>query len=209
MSTIILKEYAIDNKKAQVFRDEFPPDPRDDDNLGTMICFHGNYILGDLHDVSKNDFDSWQEVVDYLKENFDAEILIPMYIYEHSGIAINTTGFRCPWDSGKLGYIFASKEDILEAYGVDELSQEIIDKAKTLLEAEVKEYHKYLNGENYGVRVVEEIEHKWGDMYAGTEVNVLEHYHGIHDLSAAKEEAKSSLGIETNVTPDMSTGVVE
>jgi len=35
---------------------------------------------------------------------------LPIFKYQHSGVRYNTTGFSCPWDSGKFGYIYISKE---------------------------------------------------------------------------------------------------
>ncbi len=31
----------------EIHRDEFGYSPREDDNLGTMVCFHRRYVLGD------------------------------------------------------------------------------------------------------------------------------------------------------------------
>ena len=30
-------------------------------------------------------------------------LMLPLYLYDHSGITMNTTGFSCPWDSGQVG----------------------------------------------------------------------------------------------------------
>ena len=38
-------------------------------------------------------------------------LMLPLYLYDHSGITMNTTGFSCPWDSGQVGWIYAFKED--------------------------------------------------------------------------------------------------
>lgn len=32
-------------------------------------------------------------------------LMLPLYLYDHSGITMNTTGFSCPWDSGQVGWI--------------------------------------------------------------------------------------------------------
>ena len=44
-------------------------------------------------------------------------LMLPLYLYDHSGITMNTTGFSCPWDSGQVGWIYASKEDALREFG--------------------------------------------------------------------------------------------
>ena len=45
------------------------------------------------------------------------------FIYDHSGITMNTTGFSCPWDSGQVGWIYCSKKRFLSetGYKKDEL----------------------------------------------------------------------------------------
>ena len=41
----------------EIHFEPYPEDhnPRDDDNLGNMICFHPSYILGDEHDHEQPD----------------------------------------------------------------------------------------------------------------------------------------------------------
>ena len=35
-----------------------------------------------------------------LVEQMEGMVILPLYLYDHSGITMNTTGFSCPWDSG-------------------------------------------------------------------------------------------------------------
>lgn len=37
-------------------------------------------------------------------------LILPLYLYDHSGITMNTSGFSCPWDSGQVGFIAWSPE---------------------------------------------------------------------------------------------------
>jgi hypothetical protein len=60
---------------------------------------------------------------------------------DHSGISMQTHPFGCGWDSGQVGFIYATRE-LLEL-------EEIKD-PKTFLENEVKTYNYYLTGECYG-----------------------------------------------------------
>ena len=36
-------------------------------------------------------------------------VILPVYMYEHSGIALSTGAFGCAWDSGQLGVIFTTE----------------------------------------------------------------------------------------------------
>ncbi len=93
-------------------------------------------------------------------ENF---VILPLYLYDHSGITMNTGGFSCPWDSGQVGWIYADADAIKENYG--EVTPETVAKARELLESEVKEYDYYLTGQCYGFKLYEgdaEIDSCWG-----------------------------------------------
>jgi hypothetical protein len=90
-------------------------------------------------------------------------IIIPLYLYDHSGITISTGDFNDPWDSGQVGWIYASYEDIVKEYG--DTSPKNIDKARKLLIAETKTYNYYLRSECYGYKIYEndeEIDSCWG-----------------------------------------------
>jgi len=39
----------------KIYQDQDPPNPRNFDHLGTMICIHPRYKLGDEHDLSPED----------------------------------------------------------------------------------------------------------------------------------------------------------
>lgn len=91
-------------------------------------------------------------------------ILLPLYLYDHSGITMSTSSFSCPWDSGQVGYIYMTMERARKEWsGTDE---EIRTKALACLEAEVKVYDDYLTGEVYGYVIEddegEEVESCWG-----------------------------------------------
>ena len=43
-------------------------DPREDDNIGIMVCFHKNYRLGDKTDLKSDDFNGWEELYNHLKK---------------------------------------------------------------------------------------------------------------------------------------------
>lgn len=93
----------------------------------------------------------------------DLVVILPLYLYDHSGITMNTTGFSCRWDSGQVGWIYATKDEIRKEYG--KLTEDTIDAARRLLVAEVSEYDSYISGQCYGFRLYEdgkEIDSCWG-----------------------------------------------
>lgn len=121
--------------------------PRSWDNLGTMVCFHNRYDLGDKHDYNHNHYNGWDEMENAIIKNEDVCVILPLYLYDHSGITMNTSPFSCRWDSGQVGFIFVSKKRVREEYGVKRINKELIEKVTELLEGEVKTYDMYLTGE--------------------------------------------------------------
>jgi len=135
----------------EIVPDQHAESPRDWDNVGTMACWHRRYHLGDEQPGEAPD--EWRESLDR-----DA-IVLPLYLYEHSGIAMNTTGYACPWDSGQVGWIYYAK-----ATGIEECYS--VEQAEKYLKLEVRTYSEYLEGSVYGFRLVdddgEEIDSCWG-----------------------------------------------
>lgn len=47
-------------------------------------------------------------------------LMLPLHLYDHSGITMNTTGFHCPWDSGQVGFIYVTLKDAAANWSVAE-----------------------------------------------------------------------------------------
>ena len=77
-------------------------------------------------------------------------IMLPLYLLDHSGLAMQTTSFHDPWDSGQVGWIYVSKEDALKEFGGEKMTGAIKKKAENLMRSEVAVYDSYLRGECYG-----------------------------------------------------------
>lgn len=160
-----MSEYKLSNGKTlRVEQEEYPENPRTTwDNLGTMVCFHTRYVLGDK-DTGYNfrDYASFKEVLEAINKKENPVAILPIYMYDHSGITIATTPFSCKWDSGQIGYIFLSKKKAIEEYG----ENYEVEKIKEYLENEVKIYDQYLTGDVYGFTVInkegEEEDSCWG-----------------------------------------------
>jgi len=150
MNSEALKIVPYKGVEIQVHYDRDADSPRTWGNIGTMVCFHGRYNLGDKHDLRSGQFSGWDEMEEHLIKAKDARVILPLYLYDHSGITISTGEFSCRWDSGQVGFIYADREAILNAFGKKRLTKGLVQKAKDILEAEVKIYDQYLRGEVYG-----------------------------------------------------------
>lgn len=159
----------------KIFHDTDPMNPRDWDNVGTLICGHTRYTLGDQHsfgdarefllDVCGLGEESDLSVDQLVKRAERQAVILPVYLYDHSGLAMNTTGFHCPWDSGQVGFIYATLETIRKEHGAARVSSALRDKVTGILKQEVGTYSDYLSGNVYGYVVEkgdDEIDSCWG-----------------------------------------------
>jgi hypothetical protein len=129
--------------------------PREDTwNLGFMACFHRRYRLGDEQTHPTGGTITVEEARKIEATNtcpsadgtWEPCIVLPVYGYDHSGLAVNTTGFSCPWDSGRLGIIYAPYSRIRECYMRKRITKKTLERARASLRAEVEEYNRYLTG---------------------------------------------------------------
>ena len=123
----------------KIYQDTDAESPREFDNIGTMMCAHRNYNLGD----AQADGDAIREKAAEVEKA--GGIVLPLYLYDHSGITMNTTGFSCPWDSGQVGIIYVMPEK-----GREEFGRQWKKKATKYLKGEVETYDQYLTGDVYG-----------------------------------------------------------
>lgn len=154
VDTIKYKGYEI-----QVKHDFDPLDPRkDSDPLGTMVCFHRRYSLGDEHDLRAEDFSGWDQVEEHLHKSLGAVVVLPLYLYDHGGLRMKVGSFQgmlpqghAEFDSGQVGFIYLTAKKIKKEYGDSKTLEEIAE----YLKAEVSLYDDYLRGAVYGYQIID------------------------------------------------------
>ena len=133
----------------RIRHDESPESPREWDNLGTMVCWHRSYVLGD--EQPREDPDEWKD-----RDNVpDDAVVLPLYLMDHSGVSINTEPFGCRWDSGQVGWIVATVDAIKRYFQVETVTDDTRTKAESVLRVEVAVYDHYLQGNVWGYEVLE------------------------------------------------------
>jgi hypothetical protein len=163
---------------AKLYQDEDAESPRDWDNLGTMVYWHRNYILGDV-DGSK-EYESPQAFIE--QANRDGWECLPLALYDHSGLtmwvgsrphAFDAQG----WDSGQVGFIYVTPEKIRKEYSCKHITAKTCAKVRQVLKSEVKAFDQFLTGDIYGYMIEDEegehIDSCWGFFgheYAKTEM---------------------------------------
>lgn len=254
----------------EIVDDMYPESPREWGNVGTMVCFHRRYSLGDAHDFREPDdflqnmvrdhvpvnklikavreaktnltlsfnrrsrewelsgpcywrtvigssepeievFDTrpsldclYDSIIEELSmsamqqllEDIGEVAMLPLYLYDHSGITMSTGPFSCPWDSGQVGWIYLSKEKTFEE-NLGWISTElratgdpaILNNPKNWehpnnknwkkiayhhLQSEVETYDDFLTGNVFGYKLYEIDE----DGNAGCEIDSCYGYYG-------------------------------
>lgn len=187
----------------KIMQDEDPLNPRRDwDPIGNMICWHRRYDLCDKHNyadsvelfaeiagVDQYEYEERKEELRALAEQ--KAIIIPLYLYDHSGITMSTGRFSCPWDSGQVGWIYILKDD--ENYKSwkkqkDWLNGRTLEQAaEDVLKGEVKTYDDFLRGNVYGFKVIDP---------EGNDVDSCWGYFGDPDKSGLMDEATNAIECE-------------
>ena len=145
-------------------RDQFPEDPRSWDNLGTMLCCHRDYQLGDCNSNRETEEQLAEICREYGKSDEEIDEMtfaeevrfildqdnvcgLPLWIYDHSGISMSTRR-QCSWDSSFVGLIFVEKDFYLAQMCLKD-EENWKAKAKKTLESEVEIYNDFLEGNVY------------------------------------------------------------
>lgn len=194
----ILTTFKQGDEKLEIFFDEDPESPREWDNLGIMVCSHREYNLGDQQiDYPFEDYLQKHDI-----DQKDIGIILPLFLMDHSGLRISCGDFAASdpqgWDSGQVGVIYVTKQKLRHEYSVKKLTDEIIKRAKKVLQQEIETYDDYLSGNCYcfthsKIKTCDlghnhdEIIDSCGGYYGDYTVNgMLENF----DLSKWKEEAR-------------------
>ena len=117
----------------EIYVDETPLHPRKEwDNLGTLYASHRRYNLCDEDiDIDDSECASWEDVYNEIVKRYNPAVIIPVYMYDHSGIIIRASEgnpFSCRWDSGQIGFVFVSKEKVQKEWEVKRISAKLKEK---------------------------------------------------------------------------------
>jgi len=156
----------------RILADQNPMDPRKWDQLGHMLCWHPEYVLGDEQFKSPEDVGgstSMREVAEFIRKERGGLNIIPLFLYDHSGITMScgetipddepatdeqtsvergsfssrTNSGGYAWDTSAVGFIYTTDE-LIEKLGAPR------DSLDRQLRAEVDEYDDYLTGNVWG-----------------------------------------------------------
>lgn len=145
----------------KVSQDQHAMNPREKyRTYNFLYCFHKRYRLGDENNYNPDDYSSWDGIKEQFEKDYSIDTILPVYMYDHSGLILNTTGFSCRWDSGQVGFIFMTEQ---QRY----LFSKSFD-AKNYLEEAVAEYSQYLEGRIYDISLY------YNDRFLGGEGEIIQ-----------------------------------
>lgn len=169
--------------RIRIEHDDGAENPRENDNLGTMLCWHRDYNLGDKNTYkSKEPHEVMLSIISDYNEDFENQlnekdltskeyfaaieeefekyhVVLPLYLYDHSGITMSTGPFGCRWDSGQVGFIYISHKTAYAELGGDAFDDKTTwttdksQRCREIMEGEVKVYDQYLTGQVYGFTI--------------------------------------------------------
>jgi hypothetical protein len=160
------------NRQVEIHFDPDPISPRENDNLVVLACWHRNLRLGDRQLFGRVS----EEVIraEVAEESDEVLAILPLYLYQHSGVTMRTTPFGDRWDSGQVGWAYVTKSGAEKMGCVGERhdrdgkvigmwDREALEES---IRGEVKEYDDFLTGQVFGyiIRGIdgEEIDSCWG-----------------------------------------------
>lgn len=155
METIYTK--TIGNRILNIYYDTECTNPRENDNLTTIVCVPNKMNLGDNHDYIIQNTSSFKELQKLIEDTEKPLVIVPLYVYDHSGISISINSL-CLWDSCKVGFVYITPKAIDEIGIVkekDESEKDYIERLTLYLTHEVNEYAHYVSGNMYRYQVDE------------------------------------------------------
>jgi hypothetical protein len=115
-------------------------------------------------------------------------MVLPIYMYSHSGDTIRTTPFGCRWDSGLCGYIYCF-EDHAKEMGITNKAGKVNWKnVRESLIGEIKVLNQYMTGDVYGFRAFNVVDNEldestedscWGFYGDDEKENGMEDHYGV------------------------------
>jgi len=153
------------NYTITVANDSDVESPREWDNLGTMVYWHRGYTLGDVDGLKEySDPDMfWYDLAGIEDTDSDLDkaielankrnVILPLYLYDHSGITMRTSSFSCQWDSGQVGWIYVSYERLRKEYDRKRISAKQRALAEKYLTGEVETFDQFITNDVYGFNV--------------------------------------------------------
>jgi hypothetical protein len=188
----VIKSENYKNYRIDIVNDENADNPRVAwDNASHILCYHRQYELGD-DQMSHEEF---MDLFNSIKKRKDV-VWRYLYLYDHSMISISMESFigrahHAEWDSGRVGFVYMTHEDIRKNWNIKKVTQAYRDKAIELMGGEVKTYDDYVRGNIYGYIVTKIEKDADGDETDGEEIDSCYGFYGDYDKDLMTEAKRT------------------
>ena len=147
-----LERHEFSGRTVLIVSDDSPSNPMEDDTLSQIVHWHRRYDLGE---EAPDGLDGVDGVREWIEKEKGGVHIMPLFIYDHSGITI-WVGDNEPfiysahrgWDTGQVGFVFTTPK-LIDLIGTPE------DRVDEVIKSEVKEFDLYLTGEAYGYEILD------------------------------------------------------
>lgn len=183
----ITKTYKQTGMRVVKSYDEFAENPREWDNLTTMVCHHRSYALGDV-EVSREftGYASLKDLKKALVEHYGEMAYIkPLSLYDHTQQTLSIGEPTDAWDSGYVGFIFVTKEQARKWFNVKRITKSVLGRIEKSAQQEVETYNKIC---------------LWGEVYNLELVNVFTNVDNSSDIFTYTEECIGGFTFDNNYT---------
>jgi hypothetical protein len=129
---------------------DYNNDPRQFENMSRFVWAHKKYNLPqEIDGFQFKNYAGWDEAELALRTEFDAAIVLTVWMYDHSGVAFSCSignskanPWSCPWDSGIVGFaVVTNAEQQAAGFSIGECERN--------LRREVTEYSQWTSGQIY------------------------------------------------------------
>lgn len=125
--------------------------------IGTLACMHGEFDFGEEHGHQPDDFDGWDGFQDALMDENDVEEIFPIYLYNHTNLAVQVGSFHgqlpqghARFDSGQIGFLYVTEDEY------EELTDDQKENLRDIIDSQLENYTAYVNGHVYRYAIEDE-----------------------------------------------------
>lgn len=140
----------LEDWQLKIGYDEYSESPREDCNIGKILCLPNKYIKNELelpyeYNEKFKESRNLNEIEDMLtKLGYIHERIC---IYDHSGVQVYLGSPCCRWDSGYIGWYVIHKNDIkFQCGGTKRISKKQIKDCLEIMKSEIRAYNNWING---------------------------------------------------------------
>ena len=175
--------------KMRIVQDQDLSNPREFDENWSLACAHRRHTLGDQDHILGTDWESWKSQLEKMGAFFR-----PVYMMDHSALTFKMEPFGGDYgrfDSGWVGFIFATREQLEKYKGWKKLTAARIKILLKEFQNELECYQAYVNGWGYGYQVVDiDPDENLDDEKNG---EILESCYGYYEEDYCRQEGESML----------------